>query len=427
MLFRSGVCNSGCPYERKRSPDQTYVPAAIRHGAELMTRAQAWKLEHRKGRVRGLLVRRQPVDGSPPETLRVTADRYVLSAGAINSAAILLRSGIRWANAGKWLSFNVGTALIAEFEEVLDAHLGDDMCAYLHTRDFTIESTINPPGALALFMAGYFEDHYARMLRYRHLMQTGVLVPIQPNASVRYGWIHRLLGHELVHYQPLQSDLMKLRAGLQQAGEILFAGGASRVYLPLAVPSWADSPTELEEKLRLGFHRHTDLNSFGSAHLFGGARLSADPKRGTVGTDFRVHGMENLYVADASVFPSAPGVNPWISISTVADYMSIHALGLPPLSLPRGRVPFPEREVVAELGDGARYGRTQPVDGLEGAFVERAERSGERGSVTSSNRMSGVGANGAHWSNGEGRERAAAPDASDSQESSGSTSTVASS
>jgi choline dehydrogenase-like flavoprotein len=49
-------------------------------------------------------------------------------------------------------------------------------------------------------------------------------------------------------------------------------------------------------------------------HPAGGARMGKDPRSSVVGMDHRVHGTDNLYVADPSVFPTAPSVDPSLTI-----------------------------------------------------------------------------------------------------------------
>jgi choline dehydrogenase-like flavoprotein len=48
--------------------------------------------------------------------------------------------------------------------------------------------------------------------------------------------------------------------------------------------------------------------------------MSADPREGVVDTNFAVHGFENLFVCDASIFPSSLTVNPVSTIMAIADY-----------------------------------------------------------------------------------------------------------
>jgi choline dehydrogenase-like flavoprotein len=54
-------------------------------------------------------------------------------------------------------------------------------------------------------------------------------------------------------------------------------------------------------------------------HLFGTARLGADPAHSVVRPDFRHHRVPGLYVADSSVFPTNLGVNPQMSIMALAQ------------------------------------------------------------------------------------------------------------
>jgi choline dehydrogenase-like flavoprotein len=66
--------------------------------------------------------------------------------------------------------------------------------------------------------------------------------------------------------------------------------------------------------------RRPDDLLLGSAHPQGGNRMSEDPGRGVVGNDFRVHGFDNLFVADASVFPSNIRANCQATVMAMSHY-----------------------------------------------------------------------------------------------------------
>lgn len=59
-------------------------------------------------------------------------------------------------------------------------------------------------------------------------------------------------------------------------------------------------------------------------HHAGTTRLSVDPRRGVADADCRVHGTENLYVAGASVFPTAGFANPTLTIVALAVRLADH-------------------------------------------------------------------------------------------------------
>jgi len=59
-------------------------------------------------------------------------------------------------------------------------------------------------------------------------------------------------------------------------------------------------------------------------HHCGGTRMSADPRRGVVDADCRVHGIDNLYVAGSSVFPTAGHANPTMNLLAFAIRLADH-------------------------------------------------------------------------------------------------------
>lgn len=64
--------------------------------------------------------------------------------------------------------------------------------------------------------------------------------------------------------------------------------------------------------------------SGGGAHHMGTTRMHVDPKRGVVDADARVHGLENLFVAGSSVFPSYGFSNPTLTIVALALRLADH-------------------------------------------------------------------------------------------------------
>jgi len=255
---------------------------------------------------------------SDGRTVNVEAKKVIVSAGTIASSYLLMQSGIgRGLPVGEGLSFNMGAPLTADFDERLDSYKGLQISHYgvpRRGRGWVFETWFNPPVAQAINMPGWFERHYANMRRYPHLMAVGVLVGTEPNGRVE----RALTGGADVLFEPTREDRLKLADGLIELGRILFAAGAKRVM----VNAWNNyefmSPHTLEQILPIALDPR-EL-ALGTGHPQGGNALSQHPERGVVGPDFRVHGYENLYVCDASVFPSSLTVNPQFTVMALAHY-----------------------------------------------------------------------------------------------------------
>jgi cholesterol oxidase len=104
---------------------------------------------------------------------------------------------------------------------------------------------------------------------------------------------------------------------LSLAGRIYLAAGA-RVVMPR--PSATEFKNEAELARLPDFIRDSADMTLGTGHPQGGNALSRDSNRGVVDPEFRVYGYDNLFVCDASVFPSSIGVNPQLTVMALADY-----------------------------------------------------------------------------------------------------------
>jgi choline dehydrogenase-like flavoprotein len=209
----------------------------------------------------------------------------------------------------------MGAPLIGDFPTRQCAYDGLQISHYGRPRNdnYMFETWFNPPVAQALNMPGWFERHFENMLRYDHLSAVGVLV-----GTASTGKIGRSRLGPTVDFRPGPDELQTLARGLRQLGEILFAGGATRVM----VNTWgADEYTDPEQLSDLDrVCADPDYITLGTGHPQGGNALSRDPRRGVVGPDFRVHGHANLYVCDASVFPTSLTVNPQLTVMSLAHY-----------------------------------------------------------------------------------------------------------
>jgi choline dehydrogenase-like flavoprotein len=253
--------------------------------------------------------------------LRVAADTVVVSGGALASSLLLQRSGLGGKLAGTGLSFNVGAPLTADFKEELHSYDGLQIThGYRPPGEdqLILESWFNPVGTQALMMPGWFSDHFENMRRYSHMSCIGVVVGSQRNGTVT---AKRGRGMKL-SYDPTEADLALIIKGTKLAARIHFASGALRV-MPMTFRSRSYTSFEQVNELDEIVHDNTDIGLH-TSHPQGGNAISRDPAKGVIDERFGIHGIENVFVCDASVFPSSVTVNPQLTVMALADYAATH-------------------------------------------------------------------------------------------------------
>jgi choline dehydrogenase-like flavoprotein len=312
----SGYCNIGCPFGTKLSMlDKVLPEGQQRFGVErlqILPECRAERIETRNGRAEAVLARLS--DG---RRLRVEARTVVVSAGAIASSWLLMESKIAKGRAGRGVCFNMGSPITADFDDVLDSFDGVQISHYLQPpagSGFVMESWFNPVVSQALNMPGWLDDHFENMSRFRHLTAAGVLVGTKGTGRLRPA----LTGGVDIDYTPAREDLQTLVDALKLLCRIYLKAGARRV-MPSTFRFHAFTDESQVDQLD-DYVKNSRYLSVGSGHPQGGNALSGDPGKGVVDPAFRVHGFENLFVCDASVFPTATTVNPQLTVMALAHY-----------------------------------------------------------------------------------------------------------
>jgi len=229
----------------------------------------------------------------------------------------LQRSGIATGRAGKRLSFNVGSPISSVFPDVIDAYKGLQISHFLQispSRGFIFETWFNPPMFQSTIMPGWWSDHWKNMHRYNRMACTGVLVGSDSNAEIRVGGLTK----RDIRYTPTKKDFDTLIDGIELAGEIYLEAGAECV-MPNTFGYYEYATKEELKKMRYDIKDNSDI-TLGTGHPQGGNILSRNRKIGVVDEQLKVYGYDNLFISDASVFPTAIGVNPQISVMTFAEY-----------------------------------------------------------------------------------------------------------
>jgi len=318
----SGECFTGCRSRAKQSMDISYVPAAIRAGATVLTsvRVEEVLTDGAKATgVTGFVV--APFTGRPSHRFRVNARMVVLAAGCMATPVLLKKSGNlanRSGQVGENLQFHPGVAIMGIFPEDVNPAFGATQgyqSRHFLREGFKLETLWAPPSVLAVRIPGSglaFKNRLADFPRSAIWdaiascnRSLGRVTPRRKGLDPSLSWrLH-------------PEDVQILGKALWHLAEIFFSAGARSVVC--GVNGIPDELFSADEARILQSHplRDRDL-VLGGNHAFCTTRMHGNPERGVVDAYGKCHDVENLYIADSGVFPQCPSVNPMWTVMALA-------------------------------------------------------------------------------------------------------------
>jgi len=320
----SGVCAFGCPSGAKQHTGVTWIPRAWAAGATTYTGARATRVIVQHGRVREVIARTRAGGW-----LRIRCEHAIVACGALLTPVFLQRLGLgtRSGQLGRNLSIHPASAARALFDEPIEPWSGVPQSFYvdeLASDGIMLEGITGPPDQAAMATPRSGDEHRELMLRARETASFGVMV-----SDTGRGRVRQLLGRPQIRYDLHPQDAERFRRGFELLAEIFFAAGAREIHVPLGgVPVLRDGDLSALRN-RAGRVRPRDVSAM-AFHPLGTARMGCDPRTSVVDPDLAVHGVAGLHVSDGSVIPSSLGVNPQITIMTLAVRLAHHLLGAPP-------------------------------------------------------------------------------------------------
>jgi ferredoxin len=323
-----GRCNAGCQYGAKQAMTETTLPNLVKAGGLLVPNTHATRLIL-DGPPDRLVCRGAQVRG-PGGEFTIEADKVILAAGAFASTKILRRSGFTGANAGvrtvgKRFSGNMGTPVFGIFDQPVDGWRGIQVSYAIEMPEnrLVIELGYGPPPALGLQASQWGAGFMSKVQAYDRM---GVAIPVMGTSA--YGDIVSDLSPSgySIDFEMIDDDWYRLALGIRHCAEALFAAGAREVFT-----TRSDGATITRPEQIAGYVAGTGPLQYlkvTTAHLQGGNVINADPNLGVVDTDFHVHGIDRLWITDASVMPAPITLNVQLTIMALAHYAAagiVHA------------------------------------------------------------------------------------------------------
>jgi choline dehydrogenase-like flavoprotein len=315
-----GYCGFGCRHGAKQGP-RVYLEEAAAHGARIVTHAEARRVLITDGRATGIEGR------AGRHRLRIDARKaVVVAAGAIESPALLLRSGLT-GQVGHHLHLHPGTGIWGLFEDEARPWEGVQMSRYSdEIRGWDdgygpiYESVPIHPAAFATVIPWTSAaEHQAFM---KHFPNTSLLAPLPRDRTEGRITIDKS-GSIVVDYTLNSDDERRLVKAVIQGAKVFETAGAKEIWSTHARrisyrPDRAGDHERWSDEIR-GIGYKPDTSLLASYHQMGSCRMGVDPSTSAVDGNNQTHEVRDLYVTDGSNFPDASGVNPMLSIFGIAN------------------------------------------------------------------------------------------------------------
>ena len=290
------ACLGGCHRDSKQSSYVGFIRDAVKDGLNLQSETEVQHIEHTVDVVTIYALQKG-------KQVVFKAKNLVLAGGAFGTTSMLLRSGFgkKLPALGKNFSSHPQFMSFGLLDEEVKAHKGYFQTVAskdpnLRQKGYKLENVFAPPISAAMLFSKTGTYHQDIMRNYNRMTCIEVAVRDENAGEIKTNNKGRL-----VVDKPFTSqDRRRRDEGRELIKEILINEGAKKVY---------DSPFAV------------------GLHLMGGAVIGVDPVRSVVDPEFRVHGTQNMFIADSSIYPNAPGINPSLTIMALAQKLSNQLTG----------------------------------------------------------------------------------------------------
>jgi choline dehydrogenase-like flavoprotein len=320
----SGHCLAACKTDRKQSMLVTYLPWASEYGAQVLSSTRAERFEVTGRRVRA--VEAVATDSSGVERrVRVEAGLVVVAAGPIQTPLLFQKNQLGNSSGQVGLNFacHPSLAMYAEHEKEVWAWVGATSSSYAGDIEdplgagYLLEAGIAGPMSTSTVIDGGVGSEYVEFIQSSKRFQAAIALIHDHNV----GRVYMDGTRKRIDYDVDDRDFERLREALRGMAQIYFAAGAKRVFLPTTRRTTIESKGDMDSVIN-SLENGKNKYRLTSYHPQGTMRMGADPTKSVVSPSGLCHDLDNVYVPDASIFPSSIMVNPQVTVYGMASYIA---------------------------------------------------------------------------------------------------------
>lgn len=279
-------CLGGCRIDSKQSMPITVLKDAIDKGLTIVAdfEAQNLMVEQDVCRIKGHFT-----NGNYGE---FSGKKTILAAGSIGNSRLLLNSGFKHPQIGQKFYTHPQHMVLAMYDEPVNSHKGafqgfKSNDPNFRKSGFKLENVFAPPVAIAMLLPGFGKKHQEIMRNMSHLACIEVAIRDTNPGRITVNKNGRAIIKKFLN----KEDQRRWDKGLHTIKNIFNSTGAQKI-IPGNIP--------------IGLH------------LMGGCSIGVDSNKSVVSPDFKMYENDKIFIADSSLFPNAPGINPSFTIMALS-------------------------------------------------------------------------------------------------------------
>lgn len=283
-------CLSGCRIDSKQSSAITVLPEALKNGLSLESEFEVLNIKNTGSMVF--------VTGKDRynQIRTFKAGHLTMASGAIGNSKLLLNSKFKNKNIGKGFYTHPQFMTLGVYDTKVNAHKGpfqamksDD--PNFRINNFKLENVFAPPVAISMLLPGIGKRHSELMKKITHMACIEVAIRDKNPGRIKVN----SSGKVIIDKRLNKEDKNSKAKGVKAIHNIFHATEAKEI---------------IDGSFLIGLH------------LMGGCAIGTSEKNSVVNPDFEFHGFKNMFCADSSIFPNAPGINPSLTIMALSKMAS---------------------------------------------------------------------------------------------------------